>query len=182
MIRPVISSSAGVSLLLALSCAPSPPVTVAAPARSSTVELPCSAGFSGPGARPVSPTTVANWYINDGRLVYAVFLRGLPGWYNKRTHWEFRTDSTGRFIQDFDVGGFRYNLTLDRSTGSLSALGENANVRGANIILMDRTADSAVIKSSELLEFCWTSSPDAVADILARSRATEAFVSGTPGA
>jgi hypothetical protein len=170
------------AVLFAVSCGPTPHATVVAPARTATVKLACSSNFSGPGARPVSATTVANWYIKDGQLVYAMFLRGAPGWYNKHTRWETRTDSAGRFIQDFDVGGFRYSITLDQSSGSLWALGKNTNVREANVILMDRTADTAAIRGSELLDFCWTSPPDAVADILARSRATEAFASAAPGA
>lgn len=180
MSRAIISSLAGASVL-ALSCTPSPPATRGVPARSSTIGLSCSAGFSGPGARPVSPTTVANWYIKDGRLVYAVFLRGIPGWYNKRTSWDTRTDSAGRFVQDFDVGGFRYSLALDESSRVLSVLGKTANMREANIILIDRTADSGVIRSSELMEFCWASPPDVAAEVLARSRTTEQFVGAASG-
>jgi hypothetical protein len=144
--------------------------------------LSCSAGFSGPGARPVSPTTVANWYIKDGRLVYIVFLRGMPGWYNKRTKWDTGTDSAGRFVQDFDVGGFRYSLTLNESSRSLSVLGSDANLRQGNVVLMDRVPDTAVIRRSEFLDFCWNSPPDVVTEVLMRSKETEKFVTGAPGA
>jgi len=177
-IRGIIARFSGAGLV-ALSCGPKPQESVVAPVRT-TVKLVCSADYSGPGARPVSSTTVANWYIKNGQLAYAVFIRGTPGWYNKHTQWETRHDSVGRYIQDFDVDGFRYSIVFDESSGSLWALGKNTNVRKANVILMDRTADAGVVKSSELLEFCWLTPPDAVADILARSKVTDAFVRGTP--
>ena len=169
------------SCLLALACAPSQPITRASPEPSPRFELSCTAEFSGPGARPVSPTTVANWYIKDGRLVYILFLRGMPGWYNKRTKWDIRNDSTG-VVQDFDVGGFRYGLALNESTRTLSVLGSHANLRQGNVVLMDRAADTGVIRRSEFLDFCWSSPPDVVAEVLGRSRETEKFVSSAPGA
>lgn len=181
MNQAIASSLAGISLL-ALACAPSPTVHRRAAPQTAVTEAPCSASFSGPGARPVSPTTVANWYIKNGRLVYAVFLRGIPGWYNKRTSWNTRTDSLGRFVQDFDVGGFRYSLTLDESSGLLSALGKTTDVRAANVILMDHTSDSAAISASEFIGFCWASPPDVAAEVLARSKTAEQFVSAAPGA
>ena len=179
--RAIISLCSG-SSLLALSCTPSQPVTGASPQSTRKIEMSCSAGLSGPGARPVSPTTVASWYIKDGRLVYVVFLRGMPGWYNKRTKWDTRTDSAGRFVQDFDVGGFRYSLTLNESSRSLSVLGSDANLRQGNVVLMDRVADTAVIRRSEFLDFCWNSPPDVVAEVLMRSKETEKFVTGAQGA
>ena len=180
-VRPAIISICSGSILLALSCTPSQPVTRPSPEPSSKFELSCSPGFSGPGARPVSPTTVANWYVKDGRLVYVLFLRGIPGWYNKRTKWDVRKDSTG-IVQDFDVGGFRYSLTLEESSRTLSVLGSHANLGQANVILMDRVADTGVIRRSEFLDFCWSSPPDVVAEVLGRSRETEKFITGAPGA
>jgi hypothetical protein len=171
--KPVIALYSGCALL-AFGCTSNRPAAKAPPVAS--VALNCAGHFSGPGARPVSTTTVANWYIEDGRLVYAVFLRGASGWYNKRTEWRMQNDSAGRYVQNFDVGGFHYSLSLDKSAGTLSVLGTSTNMRDANIILLDRLADGAVIRHAELQEFCWHSAPDVVAEVLARSKEIQRFI------
>jgi hypothetical protein len=139
--------------------------------------LACSEKFSGPGARPVSPPTVANWYIKNGQLAYVVFLRRGPNWYDRHTDWHSGPDSTGGgFIQDFDVGGFRYSLVLDKDSHLLSVLGKTVDLAKGNVVLLDRSGDSAIVVGSEQHFFCWASPPNVVEEVLARSPLTTQFV------
>jgi hypothetical protein len=142
----------------------------------------CTGQFSGPGARPISRTTVANWYVRNGDLVYLIFLRGTPGWYDRKTSWKFGEDSTGRFVQNFDVGGFRYDLILDRTSTSLSILDTQIDLSKANIALIDKSEGKTFLRGSEMLSFCWTSPPDVAAEVLERSPASLKFVSAVPDA
>ena len=146
------------------------------------VRPPCNAEFTGTGARPVSRTTVANWYIKNGELIYLVFLRGDPEWYDKKTDWKFGADSTGRYVQNFNVGGFRYDIILDRNSRWLSLLDARMDVHVANVGMIDKNGAKTSLRGSEMLAFCWTSPPDAVAEVLARSPASLKFVSSVPDA
>ena len=137
----------------------------------------CTGEFSGPGARPVSATTVANWYIKDGSLIYLLFLRGDPGWYNRKTAWNYATDSLGQFVQSFAVGDFRYRITLDAESKSVALSTIRLDLQSANVGFVDRVADTAVLRGSELHDFCWTSPPDPVAEVLGQSKAGVEFVS-----
>ena len=141
---------------------------------------PCTEKFSGPGARPVSQTTVANWYIKNGQLIYVVFLRGDPGWYNRHTDWHNSMDPTEKFTQDLDVDGFRYSLVLDKDSRLLSVLGRTVDVAKTNVVLLDRSGDSAVVSGLEQHYFCWASPPDVVDEVLTRSTLTTQFVSVAP--
>ena len=147
----------------------------------SVVRPNCNGQFTGPGARPVSATTVANWYIKDGSLVYLLFLRGDPGWYNHKTEWNYATDSVGQFVQSLAVGDFHYRITLDARSNRVSLLGARIDLGAANIGLVDRVGDSAVVQASELHDFCWASPPDPVAEVLAQSPRSVEFVSHPAG-
>ena len=141
------------------------------------VRAACNGGFSGPGARPVSATTVANWYIKNGSLVYLLFLRGESGWYNRKTEWNYATDSLGQFVQNFAVGDFRYRITLDAQSKRVSLLGTRLNLESVNVGFMDRVADTGFLRGSELHDFCWTSPPDPVDEVLGQSKGSVDFVS-----
>lgn len=145
-----------------------------------TPAAPCGGQFTGPDARPVSRSSVSNWYITNGQLAYAVFIRGEPGWYDRRTSWDNRTDSLGRFVQEFDVGGFQYDLVFDPATGQLSVSGTSADARRQNVVFVERVGDSLRVVGAEQHIFCWDSPPDAAAEIFERSPGAVGFVSGAP--
>lgn len=140
----------------------------------------CDGQFTGPGARPVSRSSVSNWYITNGQLAYAVFIRGAPDWYDRRTSWDNRTDSLGRFVQEFDVGGFRYDLVFDATTGQLFVSGAGADARRQNVVFVERAGDSLRIVGAEQHILCWDSPADAAAEIFERSPGAVRFVTGTP--
>src|SRR4051812_19726765 len=77
----------GIASGLSLACGGNPQTVASVAPVSRVVRPSCSGQFTGPGARPVSATTVANWYIKNGSLIYLVFLRGDLGWYNQKTQW-----------------------------------------------------------------------------------------------
>jgi len=164
--------------LLACASSPSPPVN--SPQVLPVQQPACLGKFTGTGARPVSPTTVASWHINDGSLVYLLLLRGSPGWYNQKTQWNFGPDSVGQFIQRFDVGGFKYTITLDAKSERVEMLGVRLDLRSANVGYLERDRDGAALRGSELQAFCWSSPPDPVAELLERSPQSVAFVTARP--
>jgi hypothetical protein len=110
-----------------------------------------------------------------------VFLRGDPGWYDHKTQWNYTTDSLGQFVQSLVVGDFRYRITLDPDSKSVSLLDARVNLDSANIGFIDRAGDSAVLRESELHDFCWTSPPDPVAEVLSQSPKSVEFVSHPAG-
>lgn len=129
----------------------------------------------------MSATTVANWYIKDGSLIYLLFLRGNPGWYNHKTQWNYATDSLGQFVQSLVVGDFSYQITLDPDFKSVSVMTARLNLDSANIGFIDRVEGGAVLRESDLHDFCWTSPPDPVAEVFSQSPKSVEFVSHPAG-
>ncbi len=87
-----------------------------------------------------------------------------------------------RFVQHFDVGGFRYDVILDRNSTTLSVLDAQMDVQRANVGLIDKNGSKTTLRGTEMQAFCWTASPDAVAEVLARSPVSLKFVSSLPDA
>jgi hypothetical protein len=143
-----------------------------------TLDADCDHDIAVTDARPVTGTTVAHYYIEDGGLVYLVFLRGSPGWYTDRSNWQISPSPTGEHVQSVDVAGFRYALTLDAGTRSLSILDNRVDLKRSNVVFLDRVGNDVVVRGGELLNLCWSSQPDAVGQVLSRSRAAMSFVTG----
>lgn len=155
------------------------------PASMKSPQLPgaCGGGWTAPFTRPVSTTTVSAWYVSDGKLIYIVFVRGAPGWWETKTQWTMGTDSVGRFVQTFDVGGFRYNVTLDDRAELLTVHGSTTRLDEGRVVLAERVRDSLVVRRVEQAELCWPLQPDMevmIGQVLGRAPAALQFVSDTP--
>jgi hypothetical protein len=121
---------------------------------------------------------VGHYYIDNGGLVYLVFLRGTPGWYTDLRDWQIPASPAGQHVQSVDIAGFRYALTLEAGTHSLQVLDERVDLRRSNVVFLDRVGNDVVVRGGELLNLCWSSVPDAVGQVLSRSRAAVTFVTG----
>jgi hypothetical protein len=143
-----------------------------------TIDADCDQEVTVTEARPVTATTVGHYYIQNGGLVYIVFLRGSPGWYTDLKDWQIPTSPSSQHVQSVDIAGFRYALTLDAGTRSLGVLDERVDLRRSNVVFLDRVGNDVVVRGGELLNLCWSSVPDAVGQVLSRSRSAMTFVTG----
>ena len=143
-----------------------------------TLDAECDQDLTVTDARPVTGTTVAHYYIDNGGLVYLVFLRGSPGWYTDRSNWQISPSPSSEHVQSVDIAGFRYALTLDAGTRSLSILDNRVDLKRSNVVFLDRVGNDVVVRGGELQNLCWSSLPDAVGQVLSRSRAAMSFVTG----
>lgn len=143
-----------------------------------TLEADCDQDLTVTDARPVTGTTVAHYYIEKGGLVYLVFLRGSPGWYTDRSAWQISASASSQHLQSVDIAGFRYALAIDAGTRSLSVLDNRIDLGRSNVVFLHRVGNDVVVRGGELLNLCWSSPPDAVGQVLSRSRAAMSFVTG----
>jgi hypothetical protein len=143
-----------------------------------TLDAACDQEVTATEARPVTATTVGHYYIENGGLVYLVFLRGSPGWYSDLRDWQIPATLPSQHVQSVDIAGFRYALTLDAGTRSLRVLDERVDLRRSNVVFLDRVGNDVVVRGGELLNLCWSSLPDAVGQVLSRSRSAVTFVTG----
>jgi hypothetical protein len=143
-----------------------------------TLDADCDQAITVTDARPVTGTTVAHYYIEEGGLVYLVFLRGSPGWYPDRSNWQISASPSGEHVQSVTIAGFRYALTLDAGTRALSILDHRIDLKRSNVVFLDRVGSDVLVRGGELLNLCWSSPPDAVGQVLSRSRAAMSFVTG----
>jgi hypothetical protein len=139
----------------------------------------CDEEFTVADARPVSATTVGHYYIENGGLVYIVFLRGAPAWYGEMRDWRIPPAPEGQNARTVGIGGFNYDLRLDVGTRFLSVLDERVDLRKSNVVFLDRIGNDVVVRGGELMNLCWASRPDAVGQVLSRSRAAVTFVTGS---
>jgi hypothetical protein len=138
----------------------------------------CDEDFTVADARPVTATTVGHYYIENGGLVYVVFLRGAPAWYGEMRDWQIPPTPASESARTVGIAGFNYNLRLDAETKALSVLDERVDLRRSNVVFLDRVGNDVVVRGGELMNLCWASPPDAVGQVLSRSRAAVAFVTG----
>jgi hypothetical protein len=98
-------------------------------------------GFGGPGATPISPTTVLQWLLEPrdsggAQLAYAIAIRGEPGWYNQRTTWT-ASDSVPRFeTTNWNVGPVRYAVSYNQKDHRLRTFGNEVNLAHGNLVLV----------------------------------------------
>lgn len=143
-----------------------------------TIDATCDQDVTVTDARPVTGTTVAHYYIENGGLVYLVFLRGTPGWYTDLRDWQIPATPASQHVQRVDIADFHYALTLDPGTRSLSVLDQRVDLKKSNVVFLDRVGNDVVVRGGELLNLCWSSPPDAVGQVLSRSRDAMSFVTG----
>jgi hypothetical protein len=106
----------------------------------------CKAGSVGVGGGPISDRVVV-LYANEssesdtGHVVYAVVLRGRPGWQgpgassgvNAGTLFGFLTHST----QTYTTGTVRIEITFSRLQGTLQVAGGTIRLSEGNVVLVD---------------------------------------------
>jgi hypothetical protein len=96
----------------------------------------------GEGARPVSQTTVSCWLMDpQGKLLFVVFLRGKPGWYNAQTTHD-GTSSDAGFQWKWRVGKIAYTIDYRGTQQQVRLFGQSVSLNEANIIAVD-LADTA---------------------------------------
>src|SRR5258705_12449305 len=70
------------------------------------------AALAGVGARPLTDTLAATWFIDrvvpdqEYRMAIVVFLRGAPGWTNKKADWKWGTDEPA--YSSFTIDGHTF--------------------------------------------------------------------------
>ncbi len=143
-----------------------------------TIDATCDQDVTVTDARPVTGTTVAHYFIENGGLVYLVFLRGSPGWYTDLKDWRIPAMPASQHVQRVDIADFHYALTLDPGTRSLRVLDQRVDLRRSNVVFLDRVGNDVVMRGGELLNLCWSAPPDAVGQVLSRSRDAMSFVTG----
>jgi hypothetical protein len=96
------------------------------------------AGFAMSSHRTVSPTVVASWYAQDGRLTLLVLWRGNPGWF-------MRAESGGgggggdgtRVFQQIREGGLTFRIDYDFASNTANIAGTELSLLTTNVVLMD---------------------------------------------
>ena len=142
-----------------------------------TLDPGCDNDFTLGDARPVTATTVAHYYIENGGLRYLVFVRGAPGWYGEMADWKVSPGPVAEHYRNVDIAGFHYDLRLAPGAQSLDLLEKPVDLQKSNVIFADRVGKDVVVRGGELMNLCWTSPPDAVGQVLSRSPAAVKFVS-----
>ncbi len=145
-----------------------------------TVSAACNHGFTAADARPVSATTIGHYYIENGGLVYLVFVRGAPAWYGDVNAWQVPQPPAGQHVRNAEIAGVRYVLSLDAGQRTLSVRDEEVDLQKTNVVFVDRVGNNLSVVGGELLNLCWPSQPDPVGQVLSRSPAAARFVTGTP--
>jgi len=143
-----------------------------------TLDAGCDNDFTLGDARPVTATTVAHYYIENGGLVYLLFVRGAPGWYGDMADWKVSPGPAAEHYRNVDIAGFHYDLRLAPGTQSLDLLEKPVDLQKSNVIFADKVGRDVVVRGGELMNLCWSSPPDAVGQVLSRSPAAVKFVSG----
>jgi len=141
-----------------------------------TLTAGCGNDFTVGDSRPVTATTVAHYYIENGGLRYLVFVRGAPGWYGDMSTWKVDPGPTEHY-RNVDIAGFQYDLRLAPGAQSLEVLEKPVDLQKSNVIFADRVGRDMVVRGGELMNLCWSSPPDAVGQVLSRSPAAVKFVS-----
>jgi hypothetical protein len=141
-----------------------------------TLDPACDKDLTDADARPVTATTLAHYFIENGRLVYLVFLRGTPGWYGDMASWKVTPGPTPAHFRNVDIGGLQYDLRLDPGSRSLDLLEKPVDLQKSNVIFADRVGRDVVVRGGELMNLCWSAPPDAVGQVLTRSPAAVTFV------
>jgi hypothetical protein len=195
--RPVSAGKhvlpAWVLFTLAAACGGRPAATAPTPAEEippvmsrqdqpdpvATLDPACDNEVADSDARPVTATTLAHYHIEDGHLVYLVFVRGTPGWYGDMANWKVTPGATPVHLRNVDIGGFQYDLRLDPAARSLDLLEKPVDLQKSNVIFADRVGKDVVVRGGELLNLCWSAPPDAVGQVLARSPAAVRFVTAS---
>lgn len=145
-----------------------------------TIDPVCDEDITAADARPVSATTVGHYYIENGGLVYLVLVRGTPAWYGDLKDWQVPPPALGRHVRNAEIAGFRYALDLDVGDRKLSILDKEVDLQKTNVVFLDRVGNTLSVAGGELMNLCWSSHPDAVGQVLARSPAAARFVKGIP--
>jgi hypothetical protein len=144
-----------------------------------TLDPACGEDFTDADARPVTATTLAHYFIENGRLVYLVFVRGAPGWYGDMASWKVTPGPAPAHFRNVDIGGFQYDLRLDPGSRSLDLLEKPVDLQKSNVIFADRVGRDVIVRGGELMNLCWSSPPDAVGQVLTRSPAAVKFVTAS---
>jgi hypothetical protein len=121
---------------------------------------------------------VGHYFIDNGGLVYMVLVRGTPAWYGEMSNWQIAPTTVGQTTRPVEIGGFNYDLALDPRTRNLTVLDQTVDLQKTNVIFLDRVGTGLVVRGGELMNLCWPSRPDAVGQVLSRSPAAVAFVTG----
>ncbi len=144
-----------------------------------TSDAGCDNDFTLGDSRTVTATTVAHYYIENGGLVYLVFVRGAPGWYGEMADWKVSPGPAAEHYRNVDIAGFHYDLRLAPGARSLDLLEKPVDLQKSNVIFADRVGKDVVVRGGELMNLCWSLPPDAVGQVLSRSPAAVKFVSAS---
>jgi hypothetical protein len=106
----------------------------------------CKAGYVGGGGGPVSDRVVVLYARESSEsdtthLVYAVVLRGQPGWYGSGASSGGRAESWFGFLtrstETYTTGTVRIEITYSRLQGTLQVAGHTFKLSEGNVLLVD---------------------------------------------
>lgn len=114
------------------------------------------AGIAGVGARPITDTVAATWFIESAspsgeyRMSLMVFLVGPTGWTKKPTDWHWDTQDPAQ--STFLVDGHRLHFEYSSHSGRWSAANKKGNVKDANVVVVAGagTAKPRVVHTEKL--------------------------------
>ncbi len=132
-------------------------------------------GIAGVGARPISDTVAATWFIESAspsgdykRMSLMIFLVGPAGWTKKRTDWHWGTEDPA--YSTFLVDGHQLHFEYSSQSGRWSAPNKKGNVKDTNVLVVAEvgTAKPRVVHTEKLrLSVAFDSDP--VAEVVKQS-------------
>jgi hypothetical protein len=138
--------------LLALACGCNPRMALDSGGGSDVFVTGSHAKLAGVGSRALTDRLAATYFIRSadpkGDMVidFVVFLKGVPGWTERKTGWSFGTSEPVAFSR-YTIFATEFRVELDLTTGTGKVLGRSLPTSTANIVVVDGFGEPALTVS-----------------------------------
>ena len=134
-------------------------------------------GTAGVGARPITDTVAATWFIESAslsgdykRVSLMIFLVGPNGWTKKRTDWQWGTEDPAH--STFLVDGHRLHFEYSSQSGRWSVADKKGNAKDANVVVVAGVGSAKPrVIHTEKLHLSVAFDADPVVEVLKQSAA-----------